>query len=197
MNNLLRHIPLFLVAVGLTLLCACVPTQGIMVSPLPVWQAPASTATHVDQFDVVDAVARYASKARVDTSDSQFTVVHHEWAMQLVSWSFNFAGAMSSRTDTGRLYAPETFDCDKFAKAFSLAAELSAGRKLSGAQVLVGRIYVQQINAFGGVPAGGNHALNFFVSEKGVYIVEPQTGRVSPLSEYPNRSTIYSVKIGG
>lgn len=181
-------------AVALTGMAGCAGTAPATLAPLPVWRAASAT---VEQFDVIDAVAKIAPTARVDTSDAKFSPVSHEWAMQLVAWSHNAVQALSVRTDSGRLYAVDTFDCDKFAKAFSLAAELSAGRKMSGAQVLVGRIFVEQRHPFGGVSAGGYHALNFFVSERGVYVVEPQTAKTSPLSEYPNKQFVYSVKIGG
>jgi len=167
------------------------------VPALPVWRDSSTALRYFDSGAVTSAIYDYAPKAKVDLSDAQFVAVNHEWAQELTGWAWDAVRTLSARTDNGRLFHGDTFDCDKFAKAFSLAAELSAGRKISDAQVLVGRIYVNQVFAFGGVPAGGAHALNFYVSDRGIYIVEPQTSKSCPLAEYPNRATIYAVKIGG
>jgi hypothetical protein len=161
---------------------------------LPVWPVGAQVE-RMSVLQVLDAIERHSPGAKLDYSDDTFTTVPHEWAVALVKWSREAVNVLSFRTQRDSLYVPETFDCDKFAKAFSLAAELSAGRSISGAQPLVGRIYVRQDHPFGGVAAGGAHALSFFASDRGVFIVEPQGGTVCPLSEYPNR--IVRVLIGG
>ena len=65
------------------------------------------------------------------------------------------------------------------------------------AQPLVARIDVQQAQPFGGIPAVGAHSLNAVLTDRGIYVVEPQTRALAPLAAYPNRGQIFRVRIGG
>jgi hypothetical protein len=60
-------------------------------------------------------------------------------------------------------------------------------------QVAVFRIYVKQARQWGGVPAGGAHALIIMLTSEGWHAYEPQSGQVGKLSSYPNRNHIFAV----
>lgn len=172
------------------------PGATITLPMLPPWREP-SDPSRVSGAEVFDGVVRLAPLATLQTSDNTFTRLNAAYASELIAWTRSFVWAEQSTQRAGLSYTPESFDCDKFAKAFTLAAEVAAARAKIHAQPLAFRIYVHQLAAFGGVPAGGNHALVALVTDAGVLIVEPQTGQTAPLESYPNRAEIYRVTVGG
>ncbi len=183
MSRLLFFLALAFAFVG----CQSAPT--VTVPTLPDW--PSEPSATWSQAQVIAGITAVAPGARVDLSDSTYTAADHATMLRLVAWSREFAHATAFR------YVPESLDCEKFAKALSLAAEMSAARAGIRAQPLVARIYVRQIEPWAGTPAGGHHAINAFLSDRGLYVLEPQNGEIAPLATYPNRHYIYSVRIGG
>jgi len=94
----------------------------------------------------------------------------------------------------GRKYAPgfsfksRKFDCDDH--AFTFKTIVSYYGLMMGKNFQCGVIMVKQVKAFGGVPAGGLHALNIILIDGELWVLEPQTYKVTPLVKYPNRSKI-------
>ena len=80
------------------------------------------------------------------------------------------------------------FDCDDY--AFTFKAMVSCYGLMLGENFLCGVLTVKQEKAFGGVPAGGYHALNAMLIDGVFHVLEPQTYEYIPLSEYPNRDNI-------
>jgi hypothetical protein len=150
-------------------------------------------------------VVRLAPGAPLNTSDAAFTRIDRAFAVELIAWTRAFIDAEEHTHAAGLHYTPESFDCDKFAKAFTLAVELAAGRAGVRAQPLAARIFVHQARAFGGVPAvsppNDGHALVALAVDDGgktvILIVEPQSGVFAPLEQYPNAATVWRVTIGG
>jgi len=179
------------------LLTGCVTSQTITLPVPPKWVDPGFRTLTSAEVRATLSVTQPA--AIVDTSDGTFTVVDHEWLVAMVKWSDAFLRA------TGHTYTAESFDCDKFAKAFTLGVEWVAGDAGVKAQPLVARIYVVQERTFANIVGAANtaHALVGFRSNRGIFVLEPQGGtngtpvflRLAPLSEYPNR--IVRVKLGG
>lgn len=170
--------------------CASAPSGAVTLPSIPKWQAPADARTFATG-DVALYVAALAPGAQLITTDATFTPVSHEWLVAAAEWSWHFAKAR------GTSYTPESFDCDKFALGFAFAANLAASDAGVKAQPLVARIHVQQGEAFGGVGAGGGHALNAFFSDRGLFVYEPQSRALVPFDQYPNRHAIFRVIIGG
>lgn len=168
------------------------------VEALPDWRTPADAAP-VSQQQIFARVAEELPSAPVLLSDATFTRVNREFVGELIAWtrSFLVETNRASRDGTRTAYIPESFDCDKFAKAFSLAVEMSASRAGLKAQPLVARIFVNQAVAFGGVPAGGGHALIAIATDGGIIVVEPQSGASIPWEQYPNRTSVWRITIGG
>ena len=171
--------------------CAQSPRGHVAVPAVPAWQIPAGAATFSGAA-VLAEIQRIAPSAQIETSDAVFTPVSHAWLEETVAWSLAFGTA----TGLG-IYEQESWDCDKFALAFALSANIAAKRAGVKAQPLVARIYVVQAAAFGGVASGGFHALNAFRSDRGIFVMEPQTRTLVPLAAYPNRDFIIRVKLGG
>lgn len=164
---------------------------GIVVLPqIPAWQQPAQARTYTAQ-EVVAECALRAPFALVELSDATFTPVSHEWLNKATRWSWEFA------RDANLRFQIESFDCDKFALGFALMANFAASRAGVQAQPLVARIHVKQRFAFGRVEAGGYHALNAFLSDRGIYVYEPQSQSLVRFEDYANRETIIRIKIGG
>lgn len=168
--------------------CETPGREYVKVPKLPVWTG---NSVIYEQADVKAYVFEHARVFPL-LSDSQYVGLSDDWLDRFLEWTWHFSHA------TGIAYTKESFDCDKFSKAASLAAEIAAGRAGIEAQPLIARIDVVQNKSFGGVDATGKgHSLNAVLTESGVWIVEPQTRRKVKLEHYPNREHIYRVRIGG
>lgn len=183
---------LFSVAVALGF-SGCVSGDGMVRVPrVPEWRQPAAAQTYT-AAQVQLECWRLAPQAALETSDAVFTPLNHEWMTAALDWSWHFAKAI------GFAYVVDATDCEDYALGVAFAANVAAGRAGVKAQPLLARIYVHQLQAFGGVPAGGGHALNAFYSDRAphIWVFDPQTRVLVPFSEYPNRQSIFSIKIGG
>ncbi len=176
--------------------CSTAPANTFTVPVIPAWVAPANSAP-VSAFDVFTASHALAPSALLMTSDATYTRVNAKFADAAIAWTQRIV-RLHGR---GFVWTAESLDCDKWAKAFSLVFEISAARAGVKAQPLVARIYVNQVHAFGGVPAmpaGANgHALIAIATDEGILVVEPQSGIKTPLTQYPNRDHIWRVSLGG
>lgn len=85
------------------------------------------------------------------------------------------------------------FDCDDFARVFQSIFALQSLQY--NRNYLCATIVVRNYYSFGGIPSRGNpiHMLNLIMLEGVLYVVEPQTMKSVPLSEYPNRNNIIEV----
>jgi hypothetical protein len=153
--------------------------QPIIISS---WDASRHIAVLVEKYD-----AAYTPDFL--KQDGQYAVVDHEWMMEFIDWwdktKFLF----------GISYLEQGFDCDNFADFISIIADFT--NKSIKAELFIGSISVYQKAGFGFVPAGGRHALNFFVSDKGIFVLEPQGSRstIIELDKYPNKTTIYKIDL--
>jgi len=174
-------------------------TGSVALPSIPAWRAPASGAT-VGAGDVAIGAMQYAPGAQLVMSDARFTPLNEAFARALVTWTRAFLWTMN-KEGAGFAWTAESLDCDKFAKAFTLAVEIAASRAGVKAQPLALRISVNQREAFGGVPAmpppADGHALVALVTDAGILVVEPQSGVIVPLAEYPNRAHVWRITIGG
>lgn len=171
--------------------CATPGADAVTLRRLPAWIAP-DNAAPISYFEVLATVQTHAPGAELDTSDGTFTPVSHEWLVAATRWAWD-----TKKTLDLADWRAEVWDCDDFAREFARLANKAAARAGVRAQPLVAVIEVQQGAPFGKVPAGGLHALNAFYSDRGLFVYEPQSETLVPLAEYPNRGTIYKVRIGG
>lgn len=181
-----------LLTVWLALLALALGGCAHSVPPVPAWRAPANARTYTS-LEVRTEIARLAPLATIYTSDNTFIALNHEWLVATLDWSWHFAKAI------GFSYTAESGDCEKFSVMLSLAANVAAMRAGVKAQPLSARTDVRQVEPFGGVPAGGAHALNAVFTDRPphYWVVEPQSRKIIPLEEYPNREFVFAVRIGG
>jgi len=91
-------------------------------------------------------------------------------------------------------------DCDNIAFLYRYALSATTIKNKTGKEILCGVLMVKQIHAFGGItPADEGdvpvlHALNIIkTSDSDWYVVEPQTGTLCPLANYPNKPYIFRI----
>jgi len=175
-------------------------SDTITLPRLPIWKTPAVQETFT-ATQVFEAVRQYAPQAQFIGSDAFYTRINHEFAVALVDWTRRALWSANSQVKRGFEWTPESLDCDKFAKAFTLFVEIAASRAGTNAQPLAFRTSVNQVHSFGGVrgmpPPNNGHALVVLVTDRGVFVVEIQSGVMSTLADYPNREYVWRVVIGG
>lgn len=139
-------------------------------------------------IEEIRAIHGHTIEYEVYSQDGEYVVVDHEWMLELIKWWDNLKYTMDIK------YLKQGFDCDNFAAFLSIVADFS--NQSVQAEILIGSVSVFQHNKFGFVPAGNKHALNFFVSDRGIFILEPQGPRssISELEKYPNLKSIYFIK---
>lgn len=194
MKTLLR---ILLASVALLFAAGCVSPGTVNLPRIPTWKAPNVVRAEFTAAEVQLHASLLLPGVPVDLTDSTFSIVNHETAVAILLWTDTVY-----RT-TGHGYTAESWDCDKFAKAYSLAVEWSASSAGVKAQPLVARIFVVQANGFAGVPGAPNaaHALAGLRTDQGYFVLEPQGSgtsaalRLVPLERYANR--IFRMRIGG
>lgn len=90
-----------------------------------------------------------------------------------------------------RGYAKQPYDCQDYSRwmAFYVGSQVKAF--LNNYTSFIRMPVVLQKHAFGGVPASdGQHQLNQLDLDDGSYILEPQTGAICKLKNYPNKDYI-------
>jgi hypothetical protein len=151
---------------------------------------PVTKSSYIKSDDIrtfIDKTCDSVTYSNMILSDSQYVKVDHQWMLETI------AELQKLRQYFKVKFVDESFDCDNFASLSISLVNLVASYSELKAQVLVGRIDVLNKKTFANVPAGGGHALNFFVSEKGIFIFEPQNGTVIDLQHYPNKDYIFRV----
>jgi hypothetical protein len=119
-------------------------------------------------------------------TDASYVRVKHDYFLEFNKW---FIGATKRfyRKDLG-----DGYDCDNFAHLYKSLLATAAYKNSSKREVLAGVIFVAQREAFGGIKGGEyNHALNLIGTEKGWFVIEPQTGKMCELKDYPNNIMWY------
>jgi hypothetical protein len=114
----------------------------------------------------------------------------HRWLAAYVKWFVRLNRPLHLS------FNEESFDCDKFSRCFVAFADLlamKAGERR--ASVCVGWVSVNNDESFGGVEAGGGHALVIASTNEGIVMIEPQTGAMTPLASYPNRNNLRKVNL--
>ena len=121
------------------------------------------------------------SKHSLDIAPYDYVKVKYDYLVNFNKW-FIAATKRFYRKDLG-----DGYDCDNFAHLYKSLMSTAAYKNNSKREILVGVIFVAQRKDFGGIPAGKyNHALNLIGTEKGWFVIEPQTGEMCELKDYPN-----------
>ena len=115
----------------------------------------------------------------------------HRWLVAFNTWFMRVQKALKLA------YRDEVWDCDDFARCFVTCANLVAlGGGETRGSICVGWATVANLRAFGGQAAsGGGHAIVIVGSADGLFVIEPQSGKMAPLREYPNRDNFEEVNL--
>lgn len=167
---------------------AFIKSGSVVLPPLPKW--PAGKFRTIAYSDIFNAVKAQTPLATIEVSDETFVEVPDAILRPLIEWT------QAAREALRFNFVKESRDCDKFAKAFTLAFECCAAAAGIEAQPLCARIYVKTLQPWAGV-ADGTHALNAVKTPSGLHVIEPQNGQTCALADYPNRAMVFRVKIGG
>jgi hypothetical protein len=129
-----------------------------------------------------------ADEPRISCRYEQYSAVKAAWFKRYVRWFEKELRAL------GLTYQREMWDCDDFSMALNAFADLALLRNKSHPPPhLIGRLVVYQDRRWSGVAAGGLHELVIVRTERGWQVVEPQTGEIESLEEYPNRDAVKEV----
>lgn len=129
-----------------------------------------------------------ADEPRISCRYELYSAVNASWFKRYLRWFEKELRAL------GLTYQRETWDCDDFSMALNAFADLALLRnKAHPPPHLIGRLVVYQDHRWSGVAAGGLHELVIVRTERGWKVVEPQTGDIEDLEDYPNRNAVKEV----
>ncbi|MBI5768247.1 MAG: hypothetical protein HZA93_10660 [Verrucomicrobia bacterium] len=116
----------------------------------------------------------------------------HRWLVAFNDWFMRLQKALKLA------YRDEVWDCDDFARCFVAFANMVAlGGGETRGSICVGWATVANLRAFGGQAAssGGGHAIVIVGSADGLFVIEPQSGKMAALPDYPNRDSFVEVNL--
>ncbi len=158
--------------------------------PPPLWASGPQTAL----WTVDDVAAEFrkvtATPPQIVHGSLGFVRPDHRWFLAYVRW-FQLLGRPLNLH-----YQDELFNCVNYSRCFVAFADLLAqnGGEMRGS-ICVGWATVFNQNSFGGVPAGGGHAIVIAGTSEGLFVVEPQTGTMVALRDYPNRDELAEMNL--
>lgn len=174
----------------LLLLVGCQSTGSICLPAVPRW---------IDRGTVTTAQVYAASyehfKLIPSVSDSKFAIIDHEVFLEFIEWKREARWALGLHRKV--LYVGDAWDCETRANAVDLAYSWAIAQAGIEAKPLSAIISVHQVHAWGGVPAGGNHAVLLKYTTKGLVVEESQTDAWCFLEDYPNKDQIYDISLRG
>lgn len=159
----------------------------ISLPPPPAWDQ--STPAKIWSID--DIRAEFAkittTPPQVNFTRTQFLQPDHGWMMQFKTWFLRLEKPLKMRFEN------QLWDCDNYSNCFVAFADLLALRAgETRAAFCVGWASVYYQRPFGGIRRGP-HAVVIVGTDRGLFIIEPQTGDSVALRDFPNRDTIEAV----
>lgn len=162
--------------------------------PIPQDFIPARKADGTPQYisDAVieDAIRKFSPKMKKFHHNkfiTQFIVPNHVWLKQLLEGYDQFLSVVGVRAKA------DMWDCENYSGMLNSLTTLQIWRAgYLDTRAAIGWIKVAAKKEWAGLP-GALHALMFAVTDKGIFIIEPQNGQYISLSDYPNRQYIEEV----
>jgi len=169
---------------------ALLPKSGnVRLPPPPAWVQYPAAMWSVEDFTqtLKQATERppLVSYTRVN-----FVRPDHQWLLAFDRWFRTLNKSLKVE------FVEETWDCDNYARSFVAFADLAAMRAGEArGSICVGWATVYNSRSFGGIPAGGGHAVVIVGTSEGIFVIEPQNGEIAPLAKYPNRDDIVEINL--
>lgn len=171
-------------------LAALAKQQKVVIPEPPAWIKTVSLPLwSVD--DVAAGFKQVTDKPpQFSYSRTAFVRPDHAWLVAFDKWFRQMTKALKIG------YVDEVFDCDNFARCFVAFADLAAMRGGENrGSICLGWATVFNREAFSGVAAGGAHAVVIVGTSDGLFVVEPQSGKMVALTKYPNRDEFVEVNL--
>lgn len=173
-------------------LAALARLRQVTLPPLPEYvRDPAVKLWTVDEITaefskVTDRVPT------VNSASEAFVRPDHRWLVSFNAWFMRLQKSL--KLD----FRNQVWDCDDFARcfvAFANMAALHAGE--TRGSICAGWATVANSHSFGGVQGSsiGGHAIVVVGTSAGLFVIEPQSGDMAALSEYPNRDGFADVNL--
>jgi hypothetical protein len=115
--------------------------------------------------------------------DKEYIGITFDYFKQYNAWWWKIRYGYLSTINT------PAFDCDNYAFLYKTMLTTAATLNPRSKQILVGVIIVEQKNSTLGLPAIKNstkHALCIVYTSSGWFVIEPQTNKYTPLTDYKN-----------
>jgi hypothetical protein len=162
----------------------------INLPPPPAWKYVQQGAS----WTVDDISAEFAKITNhppaINTVRSTFIRPDHQWIVAYTTWFSHLNKALKLA------FKDQVWDCDNFTRSFVAFADILAlrGGETRGS-LCVGFAKVANREAFGEVYGSdmGSHALVVVGTSKGLFVIEPQSGKIAPLGDYPNRNEFQEI----
>ena len=152
------------------------PPAWVEIPPGPSWTVAKVAA---------DFRAATAKPPPITYVRAEFIRPDYQWFLAYIKWFRSLHKPLHME------YEEDAFDCDKFSRCFVAFANLLAEKSgETRGSLCVGWAVVFNDRTFAGVAAGGQHAVVIVDTTAGLIVVEPQTGAIIPLRDYPNRDTL-------
>lgn len=164
-------------------LVGCATTGTVSIPRVPAWES-SSSPQPISAISLRLMTMLRVPGVPVYTSDGAYVKVKHEWLEKTLPWSWHAAKA------TGFTYVNNSRNCTKFTMMYYVAICSAAATAGIEATPMAARIVVPAANGV------GYHALLGVVTDRGLYVLEPQplaAARLVPLEQYPHKilSVIY------
>ena len=114
--------------------------------------------------------------------DSRYREVDYYWWLKFNKWF----DELKFENGVMPIDQKQNMDCDNFALLYKSLMGVSGYKSGDPDEPAVAVMFVQQRNAWGGIPEGGLHMVNLVFTLEGWFVYEPQTGKRILLENYPN-----------
>lgn len=161
---------------------------------LPTWPEAARCQTYDDLAAVTRGIREFTGQPilSLSTTDGAFIEVPEIVLDRAIKWHRAFLLVLNLR------WIRNSFDCDKYAKLFTLIVEIMCALAGIARQPLAARLCIRQVADWARIPAtGGGHAIVIAKTPERVVVIEPQNGIKAPWSDYPNRAHVFKILLGG
>ena len=126
--------------------------------------------------------------AKILLVDGKFKAVDYYWFIKFNNWFRDLLhgnGIMALGEQT------ENLDCDNFAMMYKALMSVAAYKSGDQYEPATSLLVLRADKEFGGIPGTGGLHMNVLVmTNRGWYVVEPQTGKFTLLENYPNQHTV-------
>ena len=164
----------------------------VTLPPPPAWPKGTNGGTWTVEEIMAEWGKHTDKMPRVDFVQSVFVRPEHEWVVAYASWFNRLLKSLKLS------FKAQVFDCDNYAQTFVAFANLIAlkGGETRGS-ICVAWAKVANLRSFGGVESSdlGGHAVVMVGTTKGIFVIEPQSGQMASLQEYPNRDEFAEVHL--